>query len=181
MNRSQNFASIENESAYSSGALLNGRIDLISKMPTFNIPEYQKKPSNNDNYKNEALYQLTNTEVSNLFFSSININALQDGIRYRIYNETNGKFVIGKQSEQELKVVMRSIYLQYANNDNGNCVEEVKRLNALVLNWTVPEVLSNLLQHQTYRKDASTLPIPLELPELLTKKGSRQGEFVSFM
>lgn len=180
---SQNFATIDNtQNNYGllSEQQINGRVDLLSKFPEFNVRNFQTT-QNNNNYKNEAIKFLGKNSVSDLFFSALNINTLQDGLRYKIYQETNGKFTIGKQSEQELKIIMRSIYLQYSTNDDGDCVAQVKKLNSLVLNWAVPEVLSNLLQYQTYRKDASTLPIPMEHPQLLTQKGSRQEEFVSFM
>ena len=179
---SQNFATLDSEdNKYNilSQQRLYGRVDLMSKFPEFNVTTFQQKQDNN-NYKNEAIKLLGTTSVSDLFFSTLNINTLQDGLRYRIYEQTGGKHIIGKQSEQELKVIMRSIYLQYSNNDNSDCVEQVRRLNTFVLNWAVPEVLSNLLQYQTYRKDASTLPIPMENPQLLTQKGTRQGEFMSF-
>lgn len=181
---SQNYATIDNtDSQYKllSEQRTNGRVDLISKFPEFNVTNFQTIRNDNNNYKNEAIRFLGKNEVSDLFFSPLNINTLQDGIRYKIYKETNGKHTIGRQSEQELKIIMRSIYLQYSTNDTSDCVGQVKKLNAFVLNWAVPEILSNLLQYETYRKDASTLPIPMENPQLLTQKGSRQAEFVSFM
>lgn len=178
---SQNFASIDNissESILLSGGMINGRVDLLSKMPQFNVSTFQSPPTNN--YRQEALKQTSKTEVSELFFSPMNINALQDGIKNKILNETDGKFLIGRQNDQELKIIMRSIYLQYSSNNEENCVEQVRKLNALVLNWAVPEILSNLLQYQTYRKDASTLPMPFEHPQLLSQKGSRQNELKNF-
>jgi hypothetical protein len=161
----------------------NGRIDLLSQMPEFNIPAYQLKSAvSNTNYANEATYgNIMPNEVSKLFFSEENINALQAGIRYRVYVETNGRFTIGRQSDQELKIVMRSIYLQYSVNRPTNCVEQVRDLNAKVLNWTVPEVLSNLKQYDVYRQDASTMPIPMEYGSFMTMKGSRTLEQKKWM
>jgi hypothetical protein len=108
----------------------------------------------------------------------MNIDALQEGIRYKVYNKSG--ISIGRQSDNELKVIMRSIYLQYAVNDGSDCVAQVKKLNAAVLNWAVPEVLSNVLQYQTYRKDASTLPLPFDNPQLQTMKGTRQPILFKF-
>ena len=161
----------------------NGRIDLLSELPEFNIPNYQLKSAvSNTNYAEEATYgSIIPNEVSKLFFSEQNINALQSGIRYRVYIETNGRFTIGRQSDQELKIVMRSMYLQYSTNQATNCVEQVRELNAKVLNWTVPEVLSNLKQYDVYRQDASTMPTPMEYGALMTMKGSRVAEQKKWM
>lgn len=160
---------------------VNGRIDLVSSIPTLQIPQFQSKVDNT-NYAKEAMGgQFTSTKLSDLFFSACNINALQEGIRYRIYVETNGRHVIGRQSDSELKIVMRSIFLQNAKHDSRPIVEQVRELNALVLKWAVPEVLSNLLQYEVYRKDASSLPVPLERAQLATSKGTKTLEIKSFM
>lgn len=164
----------------------NGRVDLLSGMPTLQIPAYQRKSDvpicgGADAFRKTALTgTLTTNSVSDLYFSDTNINALQEGIRYRVFQETNGRHVIGRQSDTELKVVMRSIYLQYSRNLPGDPVAQVREMNRRVLDWAVPEVLSNLKQHLTYLRDASTLPMPLDHGQLMTAKGARTLEMKSF-
>ena len=179
----QNFADIENSIMASvNGAIANGRVDLLSAMPTFDIPSFQRTSVDNKRYAKEATAgALTLNDVSKLYFSEQNINALQQGIRYRVYVETNGRYTIGRQSDQELKIVMRSIYFQYGKNTNGDCVGQVRILNSKVLDWVVPEVLSNLLQYSTYRKDASTLPMPLDRAPNMSSRGTNPMELKSFM
>lgn len=164
------------------GAVQNGRVDLMSQLPSFHISSYQSRPTNNDNYHVEATYgQIAPTPLSQTFFSPENIQALQQGIRYRIYVETEGRHIIGNQNEQELKVVMRSIYFQHAKHQSVDILGQVRSLNAKVLEWAVPEVLSNLKQYETYRRDASTLPMPLDRSPLMTTKGSKTLEIKSFL
>lgn len=168
-------------SPYDQTTVYNGRVNL-SKPTSLQIPAFQQKQIDNSTFYYEAVQGHTApNEVSNLFFSCNNIDALQDGIRYRIYKETNGKHVIGRQSDQDLKIIMRSIYLQYSKNLPTNVISQVKELNALVLDWSVKEVLSNLKQYDTYRKDVSTLPVPLELGQLMTSKGTRTLEIKRFV
>jgi hypothetical protein len=178
----QNFAEALNSiQLITDNVLLNGRVDLISKMPKFTIPQYQITQSHNNTYTKEATTgQITRNSVSDLFFSAKNIDVLQEGIRYRIYVESKGQFTIGRQSDQELKTVMRSIYLQYGIG-NLDCIGQVRTLNSRVLEWVVPEVLNNLLQYERYKQDTSTLPMPLDRSPLATMKGSRSLEFKSFM
>ena len=162
------------------GSSMNGRVDLLSPMPSMDIPAYQQRSVRNDTFRNEATTgQMQTNELTNLYFSENNIEALQQGIRYRVYVETNGQYVIGRQSDQELKVVMRSIYFQYAKNQSQDVVGQVRELNAKVLEWTVPEVLSNLKQFEAYRKDASSLPIPMDRAPLMTMRGSKSLELTT--
>ena len=183
---SQNFANISNSYSGIIGqnAQLNGRVDIVSQMPNFNIPGYeaQTRAVNNDNYANEAIHgQIVANNLTRLFFSPQNIEFLQDGLRYRVYVESNQKYIIGRQSDKELKIIMRSIYLQYSRNLATDCVSQARDLNGKVLDHAVAEVLSNLYQYETYRKDASTLPMPLERSPLMTNKGTRVLEIKSFM
>ena len=181
---SQNFATIDQSSTsvLSSGSAPNGRIDILSAMPVFDIPGTQNKQISNKDFNREAISgNISTNPLSQLYFSEMNINALQDGIRYKIYNETNGKHIISRQSDQELKAVMRSIYFQYSLNQPDNVVGQVRVLNTYVLNWCVSEVLSNLLQYQQYRIDSSTLPIPLERSPLMSTAGTKTLEIKSFM
>lgn len=160
-------------------AAANGRIDLLSPPPAYHISTfaYQAQPEDNASFRSQAMTGITvRTPVSDLYFSPENMSALQEGIRYRVYRESGGQYVIGRQSDTELRVIMRSVYLEYGLNQPGNVVGQVRELNSRVLDWAVREILSNLKQHTAYLKDASTLPVPLDKAELLTKKGSRSLE-----
>lgn len=160
----------------------NGRVDIINQgaleVPTF----YKRPPVDNSTFYAEAVQgNFTRNSVSDLFFSCNNIDVLHDGIRYKIYQLTNGRHTIGRQSDQDLKIVMRSIYLQYSKNLPTDVIGQVKQLNAKVLDWCVNEVLSNVKQYDRYVIDASTLPLPLERSPIMTAKGSRTLERTSFI
>lgn len=179
-----NYAPLESSGLYDSGAqsVVNGRIDLISAAPLLDIPAYQRTNMDNRSFCGEATTgQIQKTTLSDLFFSVDNINALQEGIRYRIWVETDKKYVIGRQSDTELKVIMRSIFYQFAKHQSQDLVGQVRELNAKVLEWVVPEVLSNLKQYEIYRKDASSLPVPMERAALETTKGTKVLEQKTFM
>jgi hypothetical protein len=185
MNRNgQNYAPAlgSSDTMLAGGAVQNGRVDLFSAPPALNIPSYQQRSVQNDTYTTEATYgQIVPNQLSKVFFSAENIEALQQGIRYRVYVETNQRHTIGRQSDQELKIVMRSVYFQFAKNQSTDILGQVRTLNAKVLEWTVPEIVSNLLQYEVYRRDASTLPMPMEWGALMTSKGSKQLETKAFM
>uniref|UniRef100_A0A6C0CS22 Minor capsid protein P8 central region domain-containing protein n=1 Tax=viral metagenome TaxID=1070528 RepID=A0A6C0CS22_9ZZZZ len=164
------------------GQSINGRINILTDSSRILIPEVQRKEVNNKTFYAEALIGgFSPTPVSNLFFSTNNIDILQDGIRYSIYKRTNKQYVIGRQNDHDLKIVMRSIYLQYGRNLPTDIVGQVKELNSRVLEWTVNEVLSNLKQYQVYRKDASTLPMPMDYGSFVTQKGTKTLETKMFV
>uniref|UniRef100_A0A6C0KU12 Minor capsid protein P8 central region domain-containing protein n=1 Tax=viral metagenome TaxID=1070528 RepID=A0A6C0KU12_9ZZZZ len=182
---SQNFATLDTAGyvgILNNGSQLNGRVDIISPSPKLDIESYKTKQTDNTYYSKEAIQgQITSNNLTEIFFSTQNINALQEAIRYRVYIESNRKYTIGRQSDQELKIIMRSIYLQYSQNLDTDCIGQTRALNQRVLDSAVPEVLSNLYQYETYRKDASTLPMPLDRAPLLSTRGTKTLELKNFM
>ena len=67
------------------------------------------------NYKQYSLKGIIQeTPMSNLFFSDMNTRTIQWTIRYRIFKEKNK--TISFQSEKDMFIIMRSIYLQYGNS-----------------------------------------------------------------
>lgn len=119
-----------------------------------------------------------------LFFDAANVDALQEAIRYRVFVESGGRFTIGRQSDLELGIIMRSIYLQDTSGRDAtaaragtaagiDAVEHVRRLNRAVLEFCVPRVLEEVRMNKQYIADVSSLPVPMARGELATSKGSR--------
>jgi hypothetical protein len=150
---------------------LNGRVDAISNNNNLNIEKANIEAS--EHQGNIISRNLDSTDVSKIFFSVDNINILQRGIRNKILNMTNGKINISRQSDDELKIIMRSIYFQYGKNNNTNIRGQILELNTRVIEWSVPEIISNYKQSQHYLKDISTLPEPLDRSILPSKKGTK--------
>ena len=85
--------------------ILNGRINLF---------DTNTVPANNNNtdcysYAENIDRNISVTCVSQFFFSKQNIDIIQTGIINSVFNVSEGEFLINKQSEQELKIIMRSI------------------------------------------------------------------------
>lgn len=153
---------------------LNGRVNAVSAVMNYN---FKTTPENTtENNTNLISRNMNCTDVSAIFLSDDNVNLLQGGIRNKILNLSNGKYNIGKQSDIDLKIIMRSIYFQYGKNTSNNVRAQVLDLNTRVIDWCVPEILSNIKQSDKYIMDISTLPVPLDRPNLTTQKGLRQLE-----
>lgn len=151
----------------------NGRVDILHSQNMTDYKFFHEKYNNNDFQHQAIKNHFTENPVSNLFFSEFNFNTVQDGIRYKVYKETNNKLVIGKQSVTELQVIMRSIYLQYSRNVEVDIVEQVKELNSRVLDFCVPRILVELNQYVNYKNDLTTLPTPLEHAKNESMKGTK--------
>jgi hypothetical protein len=120
--------------------------------------------------------------LSKSFFSPENTRLLQNGIRRGVYEKSGDKqWLIDEQSVDELQIVMRSIYLQYAKNLDSNIPGQIEELNSLVLDWCVPKILSEVSMYQYYLEDISKMPIPLSHPVTMTAAGTKSMPFRKFM
>tara|TARA_A100001011_G_C13620430_1_gene559809 strand:- start:19 stop:516 length:498 start_codon:yes stop_codon:yes gene_type:complete len=145
-----------------------------------NLENYNSKPFQlyeNLNVKNNKFDKMTgNTQSSNiseLYFSQENVDYLQTQIIQRIYSKTNNKHVIGRQSEDELLIVMRSIYLQHGKNVNTMLDKQIDVLNELVLDYCVDNVYSNLVAHFEYINDLTKDQPVLDMPQSTYVKGEK--------
>lgn len=127
-----------------------------------------------NNYKHDALKgNFSKNCLNDVFFSNENIDALQTGMRNMVANKTNGKHIIDRQSDDELKIIMRAIYYQYGLNQLDNIFEQVKDLNKKVLEYSVKRILVEIEQYDQYIKDASEMHVPMERSVNLSNKGNK--------
>lgn len=131
-------------------------------------------------------HTLQTSSVQKVFFSKENIDALQEGIRYGVFKATNGEHVIGRQSDVELGLIMRSVYLQDSCNledcsENATCsvINQVRSLNKTVLDFCIPQVTQELRMYVQYRQDIASLPVVMDRAQLATSKGDRALQFRS--
>ena len=100
---------------------------------------------------------------------------IQNGLRAGVYEKSNGQFIISQQSCDDLKIIMRAIFLQSAVNLPDNITEQVEELNQMVLDYTIPRVYSEAIGYQKYITDASTMYTPMDNP-IMSKNNDKQLE-----
>ena len=152
----------------------NGRVTDLhqSNLTTYSFFHENNKDPNH--FRTQAVKHIhTESPVAGIFFSAENIDALQEGIRYSVYSKSPGRYVIGKQSETELQIVMRSIYLQYAKNLSTNLSDQVRELNSKVLDYTVPIIINEVQNYKQYTNDISQLPVPMERSKNMSSTGTK--------
>lgn len=145
-----------------------------------NLDNYKSEPFQlfeNLNVENNKFENLTgnmqSSKVSTFFFSQENVDYLQTQIISRIYKKSNKMHKIGRQSEDELIIVMRSIYLQHGKNVDTNIDTQINILNELVLDYCVDNVFSNLIAHFEYINDLTKDQPVLDKPISTNIKGDK--------
>ena len=118
------------------------------------------------------------TALSDAFFTRKNANLIQVEIKKEIYRMSGPKkYVIDDQDVDELKMVMRAMYLQYAKNNEFNIEGQLNELNQLVIKWSAPRIMSEIEQYNYYINDISHLPVPLQQPMNMSSAGTRSLPF----
>ena len=120
--------------------------------------------------------------LSKRFFGPENTRTIQANIKQEVYDRSgNKRWVIDDQSADELQIVMRSIFLQYAKNLDTDIPGQVKDLNDLVIEWCVPRILSEIGMYQYYLEDISKMPVPMSHPVSQSSAGTKSLPFRKFM
>ena len=143
----------------------NGRVDILNYNPYDRFNLHDKIPAGTStDYRSALTGNWNNNTLSNVFFSKENIRIIQNGLKAGVYKISNGRFLIGDQDEDTLKIIMRSIFLQSATNLPTNISEQVESLNKLVIDYGVPQIYGEAQGYVKYKNDVSTLVVPIQRP-----------------
>tara|TARA_E500000178_G_C16806208_1_gene654792 strand:+ start:241 stop:702 length:462 start_codon:yes stop_codon:yes gene_type:complete len=141
----------------------------IAPFQLFDENQSIKKNANQDSTKNIIADSL----LSKLFFSESNIDLIQLELKKKVYEKTDNKYLIGRQSDTELLIVMRSTFLQNSKNLDTQLKEQIITLNNLVLNYCVDNVISGILAHIGYIKDIEQPYVLMEPPQNVNSAGTK--------
>ena len=150
----------------------NGRIDIIS--PTLNnqFELSDKIPVHTTAAFRDAMTgNWMNTPLSLAYFSSENIDIIQNNIRKGVFDKSNGEFIIGLQDEDELKIIMRSVFLQNSLNLETNIRQQITDLNTIVESYAIDQVYKEAISYLKYKRDASNMYALLALPSNSSTRG----------
>lgn len=133
---------------------------------------FQDLNVNGNKFKN-LTGTFSGSRVSNLYFSQSNVDLIQNQLISGVYKQSFGKYKISKQSEDELLIIMRSIYLQYSKNNDNDVESQVIELNRHVLDYSITNVLSALQQQDKYIDDITKDIQVNEMPQFVHSKGDK--------
>ena len=115
----------------------------------------------------------TETKLSKQYFSKENIDYLQNKIIETVYKKSNNKYKLGRQSDVQLEIIMRSIYLSYSKNMDCNIDEQIKVLNDKVLDYSCNSIMSEIIQYVGYIDDISAPIKNMDYPTNVSTSGEK--------
>lgn len=155
----------------------NGRVDIKIADTSDLFKMYDKIPAHQcTTFRNPTEGLWNDTVLSQVFFSRENIQIIQNGIRAGVYARSNNQYIIGSQDCDSLKIIMRSVFLQYSSNLPNNIPEQIAELNKIVLNYCIQQVYSEAQGYMKYVDDVSTLAVPIAHP-VQANNSDREIEF----
>ena len=148
-------------------ARYNGRVNLMEEPDPaiqFQIAEKVAIKNKAIEYRGAIAGEWEENMLSKVFFSAGNMQILQNGIRAGVYKMSKQQFTVLPQNPDTLKIIMRSIYMQYSQHLSTGVTAQVERLNKLLLEYAVPNTYNEAVGYIKYREDISTLAVPFYLP-----------------
>lgn len=147
----------------------NGRVDIINRTQGPDLSSlfaiYDKIPANQcATFREPTIGQWDETPLSRAYFSKQNIQIIQNGIRAGVWRKSNHQYTVAPQDCDTLKVIMRSVFLQHAANQQQNIPGQIEELNKIVLDYCIFHVYSEAQGYIKYLSDVSSLAVPLAPP-----------------
>jgi hypothetical protein len=93
---------------------------------------------------------------------------------------SGNKFRIDRQNEDDLKIIMRSYYLMFSENNPQRIAQELESLNARVIGYASAKIYSEVDFHMFYLKDLEEFAPAIANPTNTAVYGTRTGELKSF-
>ena len=115
----------------------------------------------------------SNTPLGNQFFSTQNINSIQNAIHSAIKSETG--LSIDRQNDDDLSTIMRYIYITNSYNPMGNIPEQMVLLNKRSTDAALGQVRTGLAERIGYLRDIAEPIRPNDLPRSTTLYGNKMG------
>lgn len=120
------------------------------------------------------------TPLNSTFFSQSNLDLLQQKIQDQVFAMSGNKHRIDRQSDDDLKLIMRSYYLMFGRNNPNSVAEDLEDLNARVIGYSSAKIYSELDFYLFYIKDIQDFAPPIANPTNVKVYGTRSGELKSF-
>ena len=134
--------------------MLNGRVNILQPDTEKQFAMYDRIPAHQPSSYRDALQgNWKDSPLSLAYFSARNIEMLQNGIRRGVYEKSKGQYLVDNQSVDVLKVIMRSVFLQYSANMPDKIPEQIKALNKIVLDYCIKQVYGEVQGYQQYLYD----------------------------
>ena len=109
----------------------------------------------------ESLKQVE-TPLNKLFFSPLNKDFVQRGIRQTFKNRTG--IAIDYQNPNDVYSIMRAVFINNSGDHYNNINNQVKNMNIRVIDATIDQIQTGVSQYMTYASEIETTAEPMDRP-----------------
>ena len=114
-----------------------------------------------DNLHLDSLQQCE-TPLNTLFFSDFNKNLIQRGVRQTFKNRSG--IAIDYQNPDDLYSIMRVVFINNSGDHFTNVNEQVKGMNAKVIDTAVSQIQTGVSQYIAYANDIDSTRTLMDQP-----------------
>lgn len=104
-------------------------------------------------------------DLENYFFSNENIDLINKQLIIQVFRTTKGEFRISPQKHEDLIIVMRYTFIEYARHLPYDITNQIRELNCIVIGQILPNIITQITQRKEYLRVISAprelLPIPI--------------------
>lgn len=120
----------------------------------------------------ERTLKQTSTPLSQTFFCSENVDAVQKTIRHKFRQESG--LSLDRQNDSDLLALMRKVFIeQESANPYGQVVEQTRAMNEHVVSQALGDIRTNVSQFMTYVRDMDKPLVPIDQPRSTTDYGKK--------
>jgi hypothetical protein len=104
-------------------------------------------------------------DLEKYFFSDENIDLINKQLIMEVFKKTKGEFKISTQKYEDLIIVMRYTFIEYAKHLPYDIAKQIRELNCIVIGQILPNVITQITQRKEYLRVISApreiLPLPI--------------------
>jgi len=104
-------------------------------------------------------------DLENYFFSDANVDLINKQLIMQVFKKTNGEFKISTQKYEDLIIVMRYTFIEYARHLPYDITNQIRELNTIVIGQILPNIITQITQQKEYLRVISEpreiLPLPI--------------------
>ena len=109
----------------------------------------------------ESLKQVE-TPLNKLYFSPLNKDLVQRGIRQAFKNRTG--IAIDYQNPNDVYSIMRAVFISNSGDHYRNINKQVRDMNVRVIDTTIGQIQTGVSQYMTYASEIDTISQPMDRP-----------------
>ena len=149
----EDFQNSQENKKMDNDAKYNGRVFFKENefTPGYELYEGSNKPQNCFQDSVSTIQEMT--PLSQTYFNKANIDKIQQKIINQVRIKSNNEYNIGRQSDLQLQIIMRSMYLSYGKNNNNNIQKQIDELNDMVVEDCIDKIIPEIKQYLYYRAD----------------------------